>query len=55
VSKEIGCALILFALLRDGVEFDVAKLAIEEGPFRRTSVQRYRLKHAPASRRASGR
>jgi transposase len=43
---------ILFALLRDGVAFDVAKLAIEEGPFRRTLVQRYRLKRAPVSCRA---
>src|SRR5262245_20412805 len=43
---------ILFALLRDGVAFDIAKLAVEEGPFRRTSVQRYRLKRAPARRRA---
>jgi transposase len=43
---------ILFALLRDGVAFDVAKLAVEEGPFRRTSVQRYRLKRAPARRHA---
>lgn len=43
---------ILFALLRDGVEFDVAKLAVEEGPFRRTSMQRYRLRRPPARRRA---
>jgi transposase len=43
---------ILFALLRDGAAFDVAKLAVEEGPFRRTSVQRYRLKRPPARRRA---
>jgi len=43
---------ILFALLRDGVEFDVAKLAVEEGPFRRMSVPRYRLKRPTASRRA---
>jgi hypothetical protein len=28
---------ILFALLRDGAEFDVTKLAVEEGPFRHTS------------------
>jgi len=42
---------ILFALLRDGAEFDLAKLAVEEGPFRRTSVQRYRLKR-PAAKRA---
>src|SRR5881628_1977624 len=41
---------ILFALLRDGAEFDVAKLAVEEGVFRRTSVQRYRLKRPTASR-----
>ena len=41
---------ILFALLRDGAEFDVAKLAVEEGVFRRTTVQRYRLKRAAARR-----
>jgi transposase len=41
---------ILFALLRDGKEFDVRKLAIEEGPFRRTTVQRYRLKRAVVRR-----
>lgn len=41
---------ILFALLRDGKEFEVAKLAIEEGPFRRTTIQRYRLKRAGARR-----
>jgi hypothetical protein len=41
---------ILFALLRDGAEFDVAKLAVEEGPFRRTTVHRYRLKRARTSR-----
>jgi transposase len=41
---------ILFALLRDGAEFDLAKLAVEEGPFRRTSVQRYRLKRRGARR-----
>jgi transposase len=42
---------ILFALLRDGAEFDVTKLPVEEGPIRRTTVQRYRLKR-PAARRA---
>ena len=41
---------ILFALLRDGADFDVAKLAVEEGVFRRTTVQRFRLKRATASR-----
>jgi hypothetical protein len=43
---------ILFALLRDGVAFDIAKLAVEDGPFQRTCVQRYRLKRAPARRGA---
>jgi len=42
---------ILFAMLRDGAEFDVGKLAVEEGPFQRTTVQRYRLTRA-ATRRA---
>ena len=42
---------ILFAILRRGEEFDVTKLAITEGPFRRTIVKRYRLKPA-ATRRA---
>ena len=41
---------ILFALLRDGKEFDVRQLAIAEGPFRRTTVQRYRLKRAVVRR-----
>ena len=41
---------ILFALLRDGAEFDLAKLAVEKGPFRRTTVQRYRLKRGAARR-----
>jgi transposase len=35
---------ILFAMLRDGADFDVRKLGIEEGPFRRTVTRRYRLK-----------
>ncbi len=39
---------ILFAMLRDGTTFDVGKLGIEEGPFRRTTVRRYRLKAAAA-------
>ena len=39
---------ILFAMLRDGTAFDVHKLGIEEGPFTRTTVRRYRLKAAPA-------
>jgi hypothetical protein len=31
-------------------EFDVTKLAITEGPFRRTMVQRYHLKAATVRR-----
>jgi hypothetical protein len=39
-------ARITFAMLRDGTDFDVAKLNIEEGPFERTTIRRYRLKQA---------
>jgi transposase len=42
-------ARITFAMLRDGTEFDVRKLNVEEGPFTRTTVRRYRLKTAPAA------
>lgn len=41
---------ILFAMLRDDAPFDVRKLGIEEGPFRRTTVRRYRLTRAAARR-----
>ena len=37
-------ARITFAMLRDGTDFDVAQLNIEEGPFERTTIRRYRLK-----------
>jgi hypothetical protein len=37
-------ARITFAMLRDGTDFDVAKLNIEEGRFERTTIRRYRLK-----------
>jgi hypothetical protein len=43
-------ARITFAMLRDGTVFDVAKLNIEEGPFERTIIRRYRLKPAAAVR-----
>lgn len=36
---------ILFAMLRDRVEFDVGRLGVEEGPFERTTVHHYRRKH----------
>jgi hypothetical protein len=35
-------------MLRDGTDFDVAKLNIEEGPFERITIRRYRLKPAVA-------
>jgi transposase len=38
---------IAFALLRDRVDFDPRRLGIEEGPFTRTIVRRYRLKIVP--------
>jgi transposase len=41
---------ILFALLRDSAELDVARLAVEEGPFRCTRVRHYRLKRRAATR-----
>ena len=41
-------ARITFAMLRDGTDFDVAKLNIEEGPFERTTIRRYRLKRTVA-------
>ena len=44
-------ARITFAMLRDGTDFDVAKLNIEEGPFERTTIRRYRLKRRAARRR----
>ena len=39
-------ARITFAMLRDGTDFDVAQLNIEEGPFERTTIRRYRLKRS---------
>jgi transposase len=41
-------ARITFAMLRAGTDFDVAKLNIEEGPFERTTIRRYRLKQGAA-------
>jgi len=39
---------MLFAMLRDGSDFDLSKLGIEEGQFERTIIHRYRRKHATA-------
>jgi transposase len=46
-------ARITFAMLRDGTDFDVAKLNIEEGPFERTTIRRYRLKQGAARQEGS--
>lgn len=41
-------ARIIFAMLRDQVDFDVGKLGVEVGPFAHTTVRRYRLKPVAA-------
>jgi transposase len=47
-------ARITFAMRRDGTDFDVRKLNVEEGPFTRTTVRRYRLKPAQAAQASAG-
>jgi len=42
---------IMFAMLRDGRDFDVTKLAVERGPFERKVVRLYRRKRAARGRR----
>jgi len=44
---------ILFAMLRDGVDFNPARLGIEEGHFTRTTTYKYRLTPKPAGRLAA--
>ena len=39
---------IMYAMLRHGTDFDVCKLAVEEGSFQHTTVRRYRRKHTAA-------
>jgi len=39
---------ILYAMLRDGTDFDVTQLAVEQGHFQRVTVRRYRLKSREA-------
>jgi transposase len=39
---------ILYAMLRDGTDFDVKRLAVEQGHFEHTSVHRYRRKKSVA-------
>jgi transposase len=43
-------ARIAFAMLRDGTDFEVGKLNVEEGPFVRSTVRRYRLRTPAAVR-----
>ena len=42
---------IMFAMLRDGRDFDVGKLAVERGPFERKVMRLYRRKSAALGRR----
>jgi transposase len=48
-------ARITFAMLRDGTDFDVAKLNIEEGPFERTTIRRYGSVPGRGGNRVAGR
>ena len=41
---------ILFAMLRDGTDFSVTRVGVEQGDFERTTTYRYRLRPKPASR-----
>ena len=42
---------VLYAILRDGTEFDPARLGLEKGPFEVTRTRLYRLRKAPARKR----
>lgn len=42
---------VLYAILRDGTEFDPARLGLEKGPFQVTRTRLYRLRKAPARKR----
>ena len=41
---------ILFAMLRDGTDFSVIRVGVEEGNFKRTTTYQYRLRPKPAGR-----
>ena len=41
---------ILFAMLRDGTDFSVIRVGVEEGDFKRTTTYQYRLRPKPAGR-----
>jgi len=41
----------MFAMLRDGRDFDLSKLAVERGPFERKVVRLFRRKPAVPGRR----
>jgi hypothetical protein len=38
---------ILYSMLKNRTNFDIGKLGVEKGPFRRTAQHLYRLKVAP--------
>lgn len=40
---------ILYSMLRDGTDFDVTRLAVEQGPFEHTIVRQYRRRKAVAT------
>ena len=42
---------ILYAILRDGTEFDPARLGLEKGPFQVTRTRMYRLRKVPPTKR----
>jgi len=42
---------VLYAILRDGTEFDPVRLGLEKGPFQETRTRLYRLRKAPAPKR----
>ena len=41
---------ILFAMLRNGTDFSVSRVGVEQGDFERTTTYRYRLRPKPAGR-----
>ena len=45
---------LLYALLRDGSEFQPTHLGVEEGPFTQTITRRFRLAPKPPGRLAAG-
>jgi len=42
---------VIYAILRDGTEFDPARLGLEKGPFQVTRTRMYRLRKVPPTKR----